>query len=163
MIFYPASSLQELSSRLSHWVHNYRDPKTAMHVFVFDFTLGTLHGRAGEPQMVAIIFDAHGEEHARHSEGGFKWALEIEGAREETREMDLSGVHDLQRNVEHSHGTARSWLQAALIDDDSIDEEILVRCWDWYTNVVKETPQLGLGTFVLLEIMQEVSCRRTSV
>lgn len=158
MIHYPAESVHELSAAVANWVRTTADPKLAMHLFVFDFSMRTLHGEAAQPHLVALIFDSHGEEHGR-SDKGFKWALDIPGAVPRVREMALPEVHELQRSTEKSHGTAETWLQAALIDE--IDDETVVRAFKWYENIANEEPELALGTFALLEVMQEVSDRVT--
>lgn len=154
MIRYPAESLYELSKAVAQWVRTSPDPKMAMHLFVFDFSARTLHGEAVKPELIALIFDSHGEHHGR-SDKGFQWALDLKGAQPDVREMVLPEVHELQRSTETTHGTAETWLEAALISD--IDEETVVRAYRWYENIANNEPDLALGTFALLEIMQEVS------
>lgn len=146
----------------------------AMHVFVVDSPGRALHNsctnEAQEPQLISLIFDAHGEQHGR-SEEGFKWAIDIDGALETDaggsclKEMSLAQVHDLQRASEATQGACRSWYQAALVS--RIDEDFLIRAWRWYHHVTRlEEAKWSSGTFVLLEIMQEVSpqapCMRKS-
>lgn len=155
MLHFPASSVPTISERLSKWVHAYNSPKTALHLFVFDFSQQSLHGLA-EPSLVAIIFDAYGEAHARDEDEGFKWLFSIEGVTENmVSQKTLSQVHELQRSTEKAHGTARSWLQAALVGDGDVDDLFLQRAWDWYHGVVRDAPELALGTFALFEVMQE--------
>jgi len=50
-------------------------------------------------------------------------------------------------------GALHSHAAAALVSD--IDPAFLLRAWDWYHDVVGAENRLGVGTFVLLEIMQE--------
>jgi FAD/FMN-containing dehydrogenase len=154
MIRYPAESLYELSAAVANWVRTSPDPKLAMHLFVFDFSARTLHGEAVKPELIALIFDSHGERHARSGKG-FQWAFELHGAQPDVREMALPEVHELQRSTESTHGTAETWLEAALISD--IDDQTVVRAYHWYENIANNEPDLALGTFALLEVMQEVS------
>lgn len=157
MLHFPATVVPTISKRLSSWVHTYNSPKTALHLFVFDFSQQSLHGLA-DPSLVAIIFDAHGEDHARNSEEGFSWLFSVDGVREDNiSQKSLAQVHELQRSTEKAHGTATSWLQAALMRDDDVDEHFLERAWDWYHGVVRDAPELALGTFALFEVMQEPS------
>lgn len=153
MIFYPSSTVETISKRVAKWVKDCPDPKLAMHLFLFDFSSKSLHGEIVEPQLVGLIFDGHGEAHAR-SEKGFQWALDIEGAKEDLKEMPLSGVHELQRSQQQSHGTGNTWLSAPLVED--VDEGMLIRAWNWYAEIGKEYPDLVYGTFALLEVMQKV-------
>lgn len=154
LLMYPPSALDTLSKRLSTWVHRYSSTKTALHMFIFDFSAKELHGEK-EPTIVALIYDACGEEHARNSDEGFKWLFDIDTVRENgVTQMSLPQVHELQRSTEKSHGTARSWLQAALVDDSVVDEGFLVRAWDWYDETIQQSPELALGTFALFEVMQ---------
>lgn len=154
LLMYPPSSLKALSKGLAKWVHDHACAQTALHMFVFDFSAKELHGEK-DPTIVALIYDALGEEHARHNEEGFKWLFDIEGMKEDgVTPMTLPQVHELQRSQEQSHGTARSWLQAALFDDHVVDETFLERVWKWYNDTQKQTPELALGTFALFEVMQ---------
>lgn len=52
----------------------------------------------GQDMLVVHAFDAHGEEHGR-SEQGFGWALELKGAVDETKVMNLRGVADMQSEI----------------------------------------------------------------
>lgn len=129
-----------------------KDAKMALHVFIVDFTMQALQGQPPVPQLALLPFDAHGEAHARTSDG-FAWLLEVPGAQCQCGEMDIAAVNELQRPSEHNHGKAQSWLSAALVPE--IDAGLVIRAWSWYKEFVTQRPEFGLGTFVLLEIMQE--------
>lgn len=163
-IVYPSWSIEGLSKADSRWATEVHDPKVAMHVFIVDSQDRALHmagnGKIVDPQLVALIYDARGESHGR-SDHGFKWALEVDGAREldpqgrVLRDMSLADIHELQRGSQASHGVSESWLEAALVKD--IDEDFLVRAFQWYrSTVVRDAGKWAQGTFVLLEVMQEV-------
>lgn len=122
----------------------------ALHVFVM--AKEGLHGDALEPALVALPFDAHGEEHGRSGDG-FKWLLDIPGAEPHVAPMNLSGVHELQRGHQARHGLTHTWLEAALVPDP--DPEFLVRARDWYVDIATNKPDFAFGTFALLEVMQE--------
>ncbi|RYP17094.1 hypothetical protein DL765_004713 [Monosporascus sp. GIB2] len=135
---------------VSAWVERCHDPKMALHVFVL--AKQGLHGDAIEPLLLALPFDAHGEEHGR-SNDGFKWLLDIPGAECRVGPMNLSGVHELQREHQALHGLARTWLEAALVPDP--DPDFLIRARDWYVDIATNKPDFAFGTFALLEVMQE--------
>ena len=161
LIFYPPSSLPELSRAVAKFTNEQQDPRLAMHVFVVDSNPDlALHGGSSTPQLMALIYDGHGEDHGRTSDG-FGWAFDIPGAQEgdganACREMPLKEVHELQRGGQATHGVGYSWLEAALVGDGPqgfIDDEFLVRAWQWYVMVAQDYPDLAAGSFVLLEIM----------
>ncbi|RYP25383.1 hypothetical protein DL767_008405 [Monosporascus sp. MG133] len=135
---------------VSAWAKRCHDPKMALHVFVL--AKQGLHGDTLEPLLFALPFDAHGEEHGR-SNDGFKWLLDIPGAEPRVGPMNLSGVHELQRDHEALHGLTHTWLEAALVPDP--DPEFLVRVRDWYVDITTNKPDFAFGTFALLEVMQE--------
>lgn len=149
MVSIPSGSLQTLSYEVSAWVGRCHDPKMALHVFIL--AKQGLHGDTFEPSLVALPFDAHGEDHGRSSDG-FKWLLDIPGSEPRVGPMNLSGVHELQRGHQDLHGLAHTWLEAALVPDP--DPEFLVRARDWYVEVATNQPDFAFGTFALLEIMQ---------
>lgn len=60
----------------------------AMHIFALDLSLGHYVGDTPKPGIGLQVFDAHGETHGRGTEG-FGWALDIEGAIDETSSMTI--------------------------------------------------------------------------
>lgn len=60
----------------------------AMHMFPLDLGQGHYVGDAPNPGIGLHVFDAHGETHGRGTEG-FRWALDIEGAIDNTGSMTL--------------------------------------------------------------------------
>jgi hypothetical protein len=58
----------------------------ALHLYCLDISHGAFTGQAPTPGIAILVFDANGEEHGR-SEAGFKWALDIEGAMDQTKSM----------------------------------------------------------------------------
>lgn len=97
VIMFKNESLPILSKAVSKFTKQASDPKLALHVFIMDLTQQSLRGEAPQVGIAALIFDAHGEEHAK-SEAGFKWLFEIEGAvvTSPTANMSLRQVNDLQ-------------------------------------------------------------------
>jgi hypothetical protein len=73
-----------------------RDPKVAMFLYVMRKELLKFIG-ADDDMLVVHAYDALGEEHGR-SEAGFKWALDLPGAVDSTKVMNLRGVAKLQGN-----------------------------------------------------------------
>ena len=165
LVFFPESAVREVSRRVAKWANDVVDEKMALHVFVVDSNPGlALHGGSATPRLMALMFDGNGEEHGRSGDG-FGWLLGVPGAKEaegenKPRMMSLREVHELQRGGQETHGKGCSWLEAALVGegpDGLLDDDVLVRSWDWYLQVVREEPDLARGSFVLLEIMQRAA------
>lgn len=90
-IIFPESSLQAVSEAVANFVVNVTNARVAAHVYFLEPRNPFFPFPAGVGLM---IFDANGEEHGR-SENGFKWAFEIEGALDMTKEMTLLEVHHI--------------------------------------------------------------------
>ena len=71
------------------------DPKLAMHVFLLGPEQQIWRESGAHPAALLMVFDGHGEAHGR-SDKGFKWALDIEGVIDTTKEMSLGEICDLQ-------------------------------------------------------------------
>ncbi|KAK5010572.1 hypothetical protein LTR28_009056 [Elasticomyces elasticus] len=112
------------------------------------------------PGFGLMVYDANGKEHGR-SEQGFKWALDIEGAVDMTREMNLFEVNQLTAASGASMGKVNTWMTGALVSD--IDSDFLVRASKWFTRVLRTDKALAAGSFVLIEMMQQVNHPRTSL
>ncbi|KAL9079663.1 MAG: hypothetical protein Q9159_007709 [Coniocarpon cinnabarinum] len=165
IVFLPEESLREVSRAVARWTNEVQDEKMALHFFVMDANPDmALHGGSAVPSLVALPFDARGEVHGRSKEG-FGWLFDIPGMKEgegvnRPREMSLREVHEMQRGGQSTHGKGCSWLQAALVGegpDGRLDDEFMVRCWEWYMMIVHDYPDLATGSFVLLEVMQRAA------
>jgi hypothetical protein len=64
-------------------------------------------------------------------------------------------VNVLLESTEPMIGLFHNYLAASLVSD--VDPEFMVRAWKWYQKVIATDNRLGGGSFVLLEIMQEVN------
>ncbi|EON68665.1 hypothetical protein W97_07923 [Coniosporium apollinis CBS 100218] len=151
-IYFPIEALEQVSVAVSEFANRPSDPKMAMHVFLGGWESSEITGEPAKPPMSIMVYDAHGEAHGR-SEQGFKWALNIPGAVDETSTMTLRAVGDLQEVVRPMFGALHSHLAASIVQD--IDPDFLLRAWNWLHTAIHTDSRLGAGTFVLLEIMQE--------
>jgi hypothetical protein len=100
MIMYPLSAVDEISNRVAEFVKR-PDLKMALHVFMGDVEGRALKGEQPNLTISLLVFDAHGEEHGR-SDAGFKWALDIPGAVDTTKSMNLKAVNQLQGKMAES-------------------------------------------------------------
>lgn len=89
-IIFPETSLHAVSRGVSGFTKLITDPKVSMHVYFLEPRNPFFPFPAGVGLM---IFDANGEGHGRGKDG-FKWAFDIEGAIDITKEMTLFEVHD---------------------------------------------------------------------
>ena len=48
---------------------------------------------------------------------------------------------------------ANAW--AAGVTVPSVDEGLILRAWEWYLELLQKVPELVMGTYVLMEIMQK--------
>ena len=153
VIFFPYSSLAEISKGVAEMAARTADGKMAMHVV----NRGPAMGEAppgGKPGIAILPFDAHGEAHAR-SEEGFAWAFRIPGAVEfGCKEMNLQQVNAVAETFRTWQGKNMFWLSAPMIEE--IDDETLVRAWKWYEESLDACPGFDHGSTVLLEFMQAV-------
>jgi hypothetical protein len=51
---------------------------------------------------------------------------------------------------------------AAGVTVPTVDEDLILRAWDWYLALLKKDYRLVMGTYVLMEVMQKV-CRRRNI
>lgn len=111
--------------------------------------------QGSKPDIAIMMFDAHGEAHAR-STSGFAWAFEIEGAREISASMlTLRQMHAVAETFRDYQGDNQFWLSAPLLEG-KLDEHDLVRAWKWYEDTINLHPGFGAGSTILLEFMQKV-------
>src|ERR1700744_1393466 len=52
-------------------------------------------------------------------------------------------------------GAINTW--AAGVTVPTVDEELILRAWDWYLALLKKDAKLVMGTYVLMEFMQKVT------
>jgi hypothetical protein len=52
-------------------------------------------------------------------------------------------------------GAVNTW--AAGVTVPAVEEELILRAWDWYLALLKKDPKLVMGTYVLMEVMQKVT------
>jgi hypothetical protein len=85
-ITYPQEALPIVAKGVSDFATRSSGPRTAMHFYCLDLDQGAFTGRKSKPGIVVFVYDANGEEHGR-SDAGFKWALDIEGAVDDTKSL----------------------------------------------------------------------------
>jgi FAD binding domain len=98
IIIVPIDKIEVVSKAVSTFTSRPEDSKMAMHIFLGDFEGSAAQGKPAKPAIMLLVYDAHGEVHGR-SEGGFKWALDIDGAIDMTSVMSHQGVMNLQSKV----------------------------------------------------------------
>jgi hypothetical protein len=87
---YAQETLPVVAKAVADFVAQPPDPRTAMHFYCLDLDQGAFTGRKPKPGIAIFVYDANGEEHGR-SDVGFTWALDIEGAVDETTSMTYRG------------------------------------------------------------------------
>ena len=87
-------SLRRVAKDIAAMANRKTEPKVAMFLYVMKKELLQAIGATSD-MLVVHAFDALGEEHGR-SDAAFKWVLEIPGAVDSTRVMNLRGVADMQ-------------------------------------------------------------------
>ncbi|KAK3062728.1 hypothetical protein LTS18_003479 [Coniosporium uncinatum] len=151
IIKFPSSSketLEAVSRRLAVFLRRCEDPKIACHVFIRNPSSPFL------PGLGLLVFDANGPEHGR-GEDGFKWALDIEGAVDMTRECTIKDVNGYSGGARAKMGRTSNWMTGTLVKNEQVDEAFLIRANDWCDSIIREDEGLAGGSFVLLECMQE--------
>lgn len=93
-ILYPNEALPVVAKGVADFARLSADPKTALHFYCLDLDGGAITGHPPRPGIAVFVYDAHGEEHGR-SQAGFKWALDIEGAVDETTRMTFREVNQV--------------------------------------------------------------------
>lgn len=92
-IVYPADALPDLAREVPAFAARCSDPKVALHLYCLNLSMGTYAGNETKPGLAIFAYDAHGEEHGR-SEEGFKWALDIKGAMDMTKAVNIRQVNE---------------------------------------------------------------------
>lgn len=91
-ITYPQDALPVVVKAVADFVRRPSNPRTAMHFYCLDLNQGAFTSQKPRPGIAIFIYDANGEEHGR-SVAGFKWALDIKGAVDETASMTYREVN----------------------------------------------------------------------
>ncbi|KAI9720294.1 MAG: hypothetical protein M1828_005757 [Chrysothrix sp. TS-e1954] len=154
-VTYPMSSLPELSKRINEFCHKQHDPRTAFMGFFSNPHLSWFPAPEG---IVLMLFDAHGEAHGRSSDG-FKWALDIPGAEDETKTMRYCDVGQLQASAMAGMGTSNNHMATLLLPDESFTEKSFRDCYEWFDDTITRTFEgieeaMAPSTFIILEQMQ---------
>lgn len=131
------------------------DPKLAMHVTKRGSGLGEA-AQGGKPGIAIYMYDANGEAHGR-SEAGFAWVFRIAGAEGATVGVrSLREMHAMANSfLEWRDTSLFHWSSAPLIAE--IDEQTLLRAWEWWEESFRLCEGFQEGSTVILEFMQEVS------
>ncbi|KAM3425440.1 hypothetical protein BST61_g7386 [Cercospora zeina] len=152
MITVPYSSLVETSEATAAMHRRATDPKIAMFVANQGPGMGQ-PSQGARPGIVITAIDIHGEAHAR-SEEGFAWAYKLSGAVEVAAgEMGLQQVNNLSAGYGAWQGTSRYRCAAPLIS--KVDDDFIVRLWQWFEDTYKVHPGFEVGSAIIFELMQE--------
>ncbi|KAJ9601879.1 hypothetical protein H2200_013628 [Cladophialophora chaetospira] len=151
-IIYPPEALHDIARETAAFASRCSDPKVAMHLYCLDMTAGTYAGKEPKPGLAIFAYDANGPEHGR-SKDGFKWALEIPGAVDLTKTSTFREVNQAFDQSKAPFGKINTW--AAGVTVPAVNEELILRAWDWYLALLKKDSKLVMGTYVLMEVMQK--------
>jgi len=154
MAFLPYERLDEVGRWVAVMVEREKDPKLAFGVT----NQGPGTGRPSQgtkPGIAVILFDAHGEEHARSKDCGFGDLLAMEGAEMLGGMVPLSGMTRLADSYRSYQGVNKFWGSAPLIKE-KVDAGLIARAWDWYGKSLEACPELDEGSTILFEFAQEV-------
>lgn len=153
LLFFPYSSLKDVSKVVSKMAAQKTDPKLAMHVV----NRGAIFGeppQGARPGIGIMMFDANGEEHARSGDG-FADMYKVPECQEiQAGMMSVLQMNALAESYRDWQGNNQFWLSAPLLS--AIDDETLVRAWKWWEENVNLHNDFQEGSTVLLEFMQEV-------
>ncbi|KAK5230537.1 hypothetical protein LTR47_007391 [Exophiala xenobiotica] len=153
-IVYPAEALQDVARQIAAFCSRCSDSRLALHLYCLNLSMGAYAGNEPKAGLVIFVYDARGEEHGR-SEDGFKWALDIKGAMDMTTSMNLRGVNQQFDSLKAIMGVTNTWQCGATLF--AIDEDLILRTWKWYVDLLQKDPGLARSTYVLVEVMQKAA------
>jgi len=151
-IIYPPEALHDIARETAAFASRCDDPKMAMHLYCLDMTAGTYTGKDPKPGFAICAYDANGPKHGR-SEEGFGWALDIPGAIDMTKAFTFRQVNQQFDGSKAPFGNLNTW--GAGVTVPAVDEDLILRAWNWYLALLKKDPKLVMGTYVLMEVMQK--------
>lgn len=154
LVFLPYERLGEVGRWTAEMVERKGDPKLAFAVTNQGPGMG-VPPQGRRPGIAVMMFDAHGEEHARSKEVGFGELFEMEGLKEVACGMcPVSGMTKMADSYRCYQGVNNFWGSAPLVND--VDERLIERAWNWYEKSLEVAEGLDQGSTVLFEFMQEV-------
>ena len=153
LVFLPYEQLGKVGEWVERSVERLQDPKTAF--FVTNQGPGTgVPPQGAKPGIAVVLFDAHGETHAKSKEKGFGEIFEMEGLVEIACGMvPLSGMTKLAESYKSYQGVNQFWGSAPLMEE-KVDAGFIRRAWEWYAKTIEECPVLDQGSTVLFEFCQ---------
>ncbi|THV67637.1 FAD binding domain-containing protein [Aureobasidium pullulans] len=157
-INYPRSSLPALAKGVAEFAKRMDEwPSTAMYLYNLDLMEGVFIGATAQPGLAIWLFDTGGEEHGREV---FKWALEIKGAVDLTKVMNLREVNIYGDSVIAAKGVCSANMSNPTVVGTDMTADLILRAWEWLeTTIALEPTKLNIGTFVLLELFQKAVFR----
>lgn len=99
---------------------------------------------------VVNAFDANGEKHGRKT---FAPVLNIDGAIDTTKIMNLSGFAGMQAPAEFGKGVKQVWWNPLALEQDQLSKELLLKSFRWQTNHIAN----GVDASVMYELWGTVS------
>ena len=163
-------SLRQVARDIAAMANRNQEPKVAMFLYVMKKEL--LHAIGATSDMVVVhAFDALGEEHGR-SEAAFQWALEIPGAVDGTKVMNLRRVSDMQgrfplrkpeprdyftdssnsrlAHIGQQKGKTHCYWSAVAID--VLTEDHILRAFEWLDKVLATGGSVKDNAYLLFEL-----------
>lgn len=107
---------------------------------------------ANGDMFVLHVFDALGEDHGRQQ---YQWALDLPGAIDTTKVMNLRGFADLQAPAEAIKGACQSWWNPICLRD--LNEDIMLRSLQWWRKVQAAGGTIAPMSALLYELFSCVS------
>ncbi|KAK5262826.1 hypothetical protein LTR96_011699, partial [Exophiala xenobiotica] len=71
-----------------------------------------------------------------------------------TTSVNLRGVNQQFDSLKTIMGVTNTWQCGATLF--AIDEDLILRTWKWYVDLLQKEPGLARSTYVLVEVMQRV-------
>lgn len=154
LVFLPYDRLDQVGEWIERSVERLKDPKTAFAITNQGPGTG-VPPQGAKPGIAVILFDAHGEDHAKSKDLGFGEVFEMEGLVEIACGMvPLSGMTKLAESYRSYQGVNQFWGSAPMMEE-RIDSQLIKRAWDWYAKTIEECPVLNQGSTVLFEFCQQ--------
>ncbi|KAE8152546.1 hypothetical protein BDV25DRAFT_61515 [Aspergillus avenaceus] len=146
-ILIPRESLEQVADGIENFLSKPVDPKITMFLYVVKGRL--LESIGSDSDMLVIhAFDANGEKHGR---ANFQWALNIDGAVDQTMTTNLAGVANLQDKADIVKGTMTQFWQPLLLRN--ISKETVIKAIKWFEEIRDVDESLGDCTYLIFELL----------
>ncbi|KAK5106680.1 hypothetical protein LTS08_000801 [Lithohypha guttulata] len=152
-ILIPRNKVSEAAKGVISMVEKHRkgemSPKAAMFLYVMKAEL--LHFIGATMDMLVIhAFDGRGEKEGREE---FKWALDIDGALDQTRgDMTIRQVAQLQEHIGNLRGTAECYWSPMALTNEEMSESVILKSFEWWMSLQQEPNSIADNDWLLFEL-----------